>query len=158
MFKKILLSAAFSAAALGTIPAMAAAPALTPSEQATVKKLKDFGECLVPTTKALKEKIESGVNPIVAARSKATIEAAKALGMTQDQAEKLSRAMDEQAKAPESAILFSILASGEEDPRITCGKKLGIANNQGPTPEFLKELGELQKKYPDGPPAPPSPT
>ena len=164
MFKKFLISAVFGAAALGTLPATAAPPMPTPAERATIKKLEDFNACVITGMNDLQTKIKSAVDPIMEARLKAanaaTIEAAKGAEMTQDQAEQLAKAMEESTKAPEAKILIELLLGGEDDPRVTCGKQIGIGNDNGLNEEFKKSIEALTKKYPGGPktvPAAPQP-
>lgn len=158
MLKKALASAVMSAAAFATLPAMAAqeAPKLTEAEKATQKTFQDFEACTQKGMESAMNKAVPAVQSILAAKHmagmKATVEAAKALGMSDSQVQQLAATLipiDKAAITAEGGELMNLIMSGEAAPvRATCLKKLGIGNKDGSdfSEEFNKKLGLVKDK------------
>ncbi|MDB5490533.1 MAG: hypothetical protein JWO78_382 [Micavibrio sp.] len=150
MLKQILATAA-SAAALIATPAFAQTgqgPSFTPAEKTTLKTYQDFEACIKKGQDVIMNKAKPAVEQIVEARAKAankaTIDAAKASGMTEAQANAVVGTLVE----AEAEALFTLIVRGEKLPHPACAKGLGISNAEGTglSQEFTAKMQGVQKK------------
>jgi hypothetical protein len=157
MLKKALASAVMSAAAFATLPSISQeAPKLTEPEKATLKTFQDFQVC---SQKGMEKAMSTAipvVQSILAAKHmagmKATVEAAKAQGLSDSQVQQIAGTLipiDKAAITAEGSELMNLIMSGEAAPvRATCLKKLGVSNKDGSdfSEEFNKKLGLVKDK------------